>query len=119
MSSDFIPSTFSDLDGLVAPTQLPDSGVTAGQYGIATYEIDQYGRVTSVTPSPGLGDLSYTHNQVVPSATWTINHNLGKRPTVDVIDSGGSTVIGEVVHLSVNSVRLDFSSAFGGTAYLN
>lgn len=120
MSAKFIPRDLSELEGQVDPTQLPDSGVVAGQYGLANYTVDRYGRVTDVSPAPSLGgDLSYTHNQSVPSASWTITHNLGKYPAVTVVDSGGTAVEGVEVYLSANSLRIDFSSAFSGVAYLN
>jgi hypothetical protein len=67
----------------------------------------------------GSGDLNYTHNQLVSSNVWTITHNLGKNPSVTVIDSGGTNVIGEVDYTSLNVVTLTFSAAFSGRAFLN
>ena len=39
----------------------------------------------------GLGGASqtYTHTQSTASATWTINHNLGFRPSIELFDAGG------------------------------
>ena len=68
-----------------------------------------------VIPSAG----SYTHNQNVSSATWTITHNLGFYPSVSVVDSGGNYVVGDVTYVSLNVVSIAFSSAFGGKAYLS
>lgn len=68
---------------------------------------------------PGLSGVSYTHSQAVPAATWTINHNLGRFPSVTVVDSAGSVVAGNVEYVSNNTVVLYFSAAFGGSAYLN
>jgi len=66
------------------------------------------------------GDLSYTHQQMVPAAVWTITHNLGKRPSVDVFDSTGhGPVFGDVEHVSDNQLAITFGAAFGGVAYLN
>lgn len=65
------------------------------------------------------GDLSYTHTQAVPAASWTVEHGLGKHPAVIVVDSAEEVVIGDVVYLSDTSLRVDFSGAFGGKAYLN
>ena len=48
-----------------------------------------------------------------------INHNLGKYPSITVIDSGGSEVIGEVEYVDTNNVTLTFSAAFSGKAFLN
>lgn len=65
------------------------------------------------------GDAHYTHTQGVASAEWTVVHNLGKKPAVTVVDSADSYVIGEVVYLNNNSVKLKFSGAFSGKAYFN
>jgi hypothetical protein len=63
--------------------------------------------------------ITYRHVQEVPSTVWTITHGLGCRPSVTVVDSAGEVVEGEVVYLSDDAVRLTFSAAFGGEAYLN
>lgn len=65
------------------------------------------------------GDQHYHHVQSTPSATWTITHNLGKRPSVTVVDSGGNEWITSVEHLSENSLTIRFSAPFSGNAYLN
>ena len=46
-------------------------------------------------------------------------HGLGKRPSVTVVDSAGTAVIGEIEYLDDNTVRLTFCAAFSGTAYCN
>ncbi len=68
---------------------------------------------------PGLSGANYVHNQAVPAATWNIAHNLARFPSVTVIDSAGSTVIGDVEYLSNTAVAVHFTAAFGGSAYLN
>ena len=68
---------------------------------------------------PGGNDAHYVHNQITPTTLWTINHNLGKLPSVSVVDSGENVVFGEVVYLDANALRVGFSAAFGGKAYLN
>lgn len=67
----------------------------------------------------GTGDLSFVHNQSVPSTVWVISHNLGKRPSVRVVDSGDTTIVGHVVDIDDNSLQVEFSAPFGGKAYLN
>lgn len=69
--------------------------------------------------SIGTSDKSYTHNQLTSSATWTINHNLSKYPSVSIVDSAGSLVFGEVGYTDNNNITVTFGSAFGGNAYLN
>jgi hypothetical protein len=65
------------------------------------------------------GDKHFQHIQSTPSAEWSITHNLGKRPAVTVVDSGGSEWITNVEHLSENALVIRFSAAFSGNAYLN
>ena len=67
----------------------------------------------------GSGDLSYVHTQGTPSATWTVAHGLGKYPAVDVVDTGDSVVIPNVVYLDINTIRLDFGSPTSGKAFVN
>lgn len=67
----------------------------------------------------GAGDLNYQHTQGPASATWLINHGLGKFPSITVIDSAGEQVEGEVVYLDSNSLQIIFSAAFAGKAFLN
>jgi hypothetical protein len=76
------------------------------------------------TPGPMSGggggvDLSYTFTQNTPASVWTITHNLGKRPSITVMDSGGNTCYGDVQYTSVNAVTITFGGAFSGVAYLN
>jgi len=69
--------------------------------------------------APGLSGANYVHNQAVPAADWIINHGLGRYPSVTVVDSAGTTVIGNVEYVSPNDVAIHFTAAFGGSAYLN
>jgi hypothetical protein len=57
--------------------------------------------------------------QAVASAVWTIDHPLDFRPNVTVIDSSGEQVEGDVVYVNDTTVRVTFSAAFSGTAYLS
>jgi hypothetical protein len=62
---------------------------------------------------------NYVHDQQVASATWVITHNMGKRPSVSIVDTADDEVIGQVTYNSNNQVTLTFSSAVSGKAYLN
>jgi hypothetical protein len=70
-------------------------------------------------PAELLEVLHHTHAQMVPSASWTITHGLAFRPNISVTDSAGSVVEGDVIYLNDTTVRLDFSGAFSGVAYLS
>ena len=65
------------------------------------------------------GSPTFEFNQVVPATTWTITHNLGKFPSITVIDSGNTVVNGEYTYIDNNKIVLEFSAAFAGKAYLN
>lgn len=66
-----------------------------------------------------VGDKTFVYNQATSVDVWEITHNLDKYPAVTVVDSGGSVVIGEVVYIDKNNVRITFTSAFSGKAYFN
>jgi hypothetical protein len=61
----------------------------------------------------GLGS-SYIHTQAAASATWTVNHNLGYRPSPAVTNAGGVQVWAEVVHTSANQLLVYFDSPSTG-----
>jgi len=65
------------------------------------------------------GDANYVHDQGVPSAEWTVNHNLNKKSSVTVVDTAGTVIIGQIKYNSVNQVTLTFKSAFSGKAFFN
>lgn len=62
---------------------------------------------------------TYVSCQDAPLSVWTITHNLGKFPSVTVVDSGNSVVIGDVDYTNSNVLRITFAAAFSGCAYLN
>ena len=67
------------------------------------------------------GDKNFVSNQLNFSAgaAQTITHNLGKFPSVTVVDSNGKQVIGEVQHTSVNALAVTFQNAFAAKVYVN
>lgn len=67
----------------------------------------------------GGGDKYFVYDQAIPSNTWEIHHNLGKHPSVSVVDSAGDLVEGDCNYLDNNSLILTFSGAFSGKAFLN
>ena len=62
---------------------------------------------------------SHRYVQVTASNLWDITHSLGFRPNVTAVDSAGDTIIPEVRYLSDTQVRLIFSAAVAGEAYLS
>ena len=60
----------------------------------------------------------FTHTQSTSATSWTINHTLDGYPSVTVVDSAGTVVIGEVKYDSTSQVTISFESAFAGKAHL-
>jgi hypothetical protein len=58
-------------------------------------------------------------SQGVPATVWNIQHNLGKFPSVSVINNNNVVINGEVTYIDNNNVQLNFSAGFSGKAYLN
>lgn len=62
----------------------------------------------------------YTHNQVTSSATWTITHNLGYYPNVQIEDSWGDSIIPQkIIQNSVNQITIEFQGSMAGKAYIS
>ena len=57
--------------------------------------------------------------QGAPAKVWNIQHNLGKFPSVSVINNNNVVINGEVTYIDNNNVQLNFSAGFTGKAYLN
>ena len=64
------------------------------------------------------GNTTVVHDQSSASATWTITHNQGRYPAIDIIDSAGNHVIGDIKHNSVNQAVATFDNAFAGKAII-
>jgi len=62
---------------------------------------------------------TYVHHQSAAASTWVIVHGLGKFPSVTVVDSGNTVVVGNVSYDSPNQVSITFEASFSGKAYLN
>ena len=68
----------------------------------------------------GASSLSgaYVYEQSAPAVNWTINHNLGYRPSVEVIDDGSREIDGDVYHPTVNQTVIIFNVPVAGSARL-
>ena len=69
-------------------------------------------------PQGPAGGVSYIHQQATPSSSWVINHNLGYRPAVELLDAGSQEIDGEVAHPSVNQTVVTLNPATAGLARL-
>ncbi len=64
-------------------------------------------------------DSHFEFIQGVPATTWDITHNLDKFPSITVVDTADTTVIGSYEYVTKDRVVLNFSDAFAGKAFLN
>ncbi len=64
-------------------------------------------------------DKTYTHNQISASREWLVCHNLGKHPSVTVVDSANTVVVGDITYLNTEELIIRFTSEFSGRAFLN
>jgi hypothetical protein len=78
--------------------------------------------VTAITVGPqgaqGPIGAGFDFNQASSATTWTINHNLGYKPSVDVYDSGSQQIQAEVSHTSVNQTVILLTTPSAGFARL-
>lgn len=67
-----------------------------------------------------LNDLwTFTYEQASPSDTWVIDHNLGRHPSVTIVDSSGNVFTPAVSYPTENQCVVEFNGATTGKAYLN
>lgn len=64
-------------------------------------------------------DKEYTYTQSSASNVWVINHNLEKFPSVTIVDSANTVVIGDITYNTTNQLTVTFNGSFSGKAYLN
>jgi len=64
-------------------------------------------------------DANFVHDQGSASATWVVDHNLAKKPSVTVVDSASTVIIGQVVYNTDNRCTITFEAAFSGKAFFN
>ena len=105
----------SDNQQVSGEKQLSDGNGNLLPVTVSTTSVALTGTVTA----NGESLTSYTHNQTVASEDWHINHNMGKKPSVTIVDSANTYVVGEVTYEDSNSLHVRFKYAFKGKAYLN
>jgi hypothetical protein len=92
-----------------------------GADGIGSATLDSTDDLTEGTTNKyfTVGRVSYEHTQGAASNSWVVNHNLGFKPNVTVVDSAGNIVEGEIAYTNSNSLTVSFQSAFSGYAYIS
>jgi hypothetical protein len=111
---------FVDTEVIQYVTLQTDSGVSAGSYKFVTHNLG----LQTVAENVDLqlktkSDVALTVPVTVATNTWTINHNLYKRPSVTVVDTSGNTMFADVQHVNDVQVKVLFSTPMTGSVYLN
>lgn len=99
----------------------PNGSALYGPEGWSLYDSSgfrQYVGATGPAGADGSAAASFEFPQVSPASTWTINHNLGFRPTVGVFSAGGMEVEADVLHTTLNQTVITFNAPFAGFARL-
>jgi hypothetical protein len=71
-----------------------------------------------LTGAAGVNTRRHVHTQGVPSTTWEVTHTLGGKPSVMVVDTADTVVVGDVTYVSNTELRIEFTAPFAGYAYL-
>jgi hypothetical protein len=91
---------------------LNSAAVTSDSINIVKY--------SSFEVAASVASITYTHNQEVASSTWSITHTLNKYPSVTIVDSAGTVVVGDITYIDASNIIIDFDgTSFSGKAYLN
>ena len=136
-----IKEYISYFDGLYVMFTQTDNQNNFAQYSIDSITESSNYSTLSVTFREGNGSfiadkyyaMSFSpkgqtdKNYVSPNLTFnqannftqTITHNLNKFPSVTVVDSGGSHIVGDVQHINENSFTITFTASFQAKVYAN
>eukprot|EP01046_Picozoa_sp_COSAG06_P011878 COSAG06_NODE_684_length_13103_cov_126.556752_2_plen_233_part_00 len=87
--------------------------------GNGSISIDNFYDIINFTFGDNAGDKTFIFTQTAPSTEWTVQHDLEKFPSITVVDTGKTVVIGDYTYVDNNNVILSFSAAFAGKAYFN
>lgn len=98
-----------------------ESVITSGARGKSAYEewLESGYTGTSDDFFAWLRKSGYVHIQTASSSVWEISHGLGKYPSVTIVDSANSVVIGDIQYIDENTLIVSFTGGFSGQAYLN
>lgn len=110
-------------------TSAPTGPQTAGVgfvYGSASQniiEVNSGGCITRINLNPAVTITqnvgSFMFTQASPSTLWSINHNMGKVPTVFTEDTNGTDIVGIIEVVDDNNLKIYFNQPVAGKAYLS
>lgn len=64
-------------------------------------------------------DKNFLYEQEIPSAVWTIQHDLGKYPSITLLDADGVIMFGDIKYVDMEIVEITFATEITGKALLN
>ena len=71
----------------------------------------------AITLSQNIGSFMFTQSS--PSTQWTINHNMGKNPSVFTEDENSNDIMGMIEFVDSNNLKIYFNQPVAGKAYLS
>ena len=74
---------------------------------------------TKVNNTVELAIKTFVFEQAIPSTEWVINHNLNKRPSIDLTYYNGQAFEAYREYVNNNQVIIRLENAATGYAYLN
>lgn len=110
---------FNNRNQLLPGQAVPPAGVSLITPPDPYQTLSQVMQLIETVVVEGTGDKTFMFQQDVPSDTWDIYHGLFKYPSVSVIDSAGTNVVGDIQYVSLSHVVVLFALPFAGKAYLN
>ena len=100
-----------------------NSGDSVNISGVSTVatttSVSQPSVNVSVQGISGGSDAHFIYTQNAASDTWSIAHNLGKKPSVTIVDSADSVLYGSIEYTDLNNLTINLSAPTSGKAYLN
>ncbi len=85
-------------------------------------QVSAGGCITRINLNPSITlnqNTSFVHTQTVPSIVWDITHGLNMMPNVRTEDSSGNDIEGVIENVNVDRVKIYFTQAISGKAYLS
>jgi hypothetical protein len=82
-------------------------------------ELGQQGPPGPQGPPGGGAGATYTHIQSPAAAVWTVAHNLGRYPSITVVDNLGGQLYPDVRYADADIVQITHSVPLTGRAYCN
>lgn len=81
--------------------------------------VPEWEGMQTATTSGGAGDMHFVYTQLSASPVWNVAHNLGKFPSVSVVDTGDNELLVDVDYVDNNNLTITLGAATSGKAYLN